>query len=174
MEGQLTPQQHNLLKNLVKGMNLTQAAIAAGYSEKNAPVLANQALKRLRKKMPQLLDRRGLTDDALIKKYLKPALEATSTRRVTHIYQEVEGKTEEIVEEQQEPNWDARLRALDMTFKLKGSYAPTNVEHTGNIVHEITAIEQKMAQGSLEKIRALQSEAENPILAEVVDTPDNQ
>jgi phage terminase small subunit len=163
MEGELTPQQHRLVKNLVKGMSLMQAAISAGYSPKNASVSANQALKGIRKKMPQLLDRRGLTDAALIKKYLKPALEANETK----FFQ----KDGEVKEQHDVINWDARLRALDMTFKLKGSYAPTNVEHTGNIVHEITAIEQKMAQGSLEKIRALQSEAENPLIAEVVEDP---
>jgi hypothetical protein len=43
------------------------------------------------------------------------------------------------------------------------------IEHTGNIIHEITSLEQKMAKDSLHKIRALQSEAENPLLAEVVD-----
>src|ERR1700689_376748 len=45
------------------------------------------------------------------------------------------------------------------------------VELTGNIVHEITEVEKSMAQGSISKIKALQSEAENPILAEGVETP---
>jgi phage terminase small subunit len=163
MEGELTPQQRNLVKNLLKGLNLTQAAIKAGYSENNAAMLGNRALKRIQKKMPQILDRNGLTDNSLVKKYLKPALEASETK----FFQKdgVVTETRDVI------SWDPRLRALDMTFKLKGSYAPTNVEHTGNIVHEITAIEQKMAQGSLEKIRALQSEAENPLIAEVVEDP---
>jgi hypothetical protein len=42
------------------------------------------------------------------------------------------------------------------------------IEHTGNIIHEITNLEREMAKGSLQKIRALQSDNENPLLAEVV------
>jgi phage terminase small subunit len=163
MEGELTPQQHNLVKNLVKGMNLQQAAIAAGYSPKNASISANQALKGIRKKMPQLLDKRGLTDSALIRKYLKPALEANETK----FFQ----KDGEVKETHDVINWDARLRALDMTFKLKGSYSPVEVE--SHHIHEISLIEELAAKKSLEKIQALASQCETPILAEHVGLPEN-
>lgn len=161
MQGDLTPQQHNLVKNLLKGMNLTQAAIKAGYSTKNAPVIANQALKRIQKKMPQILERNGLSDNALVKKYLKPGLEAQETK----FFQ----KDGVVTDQRDVVAWDPRLRALDMAFRLKGSYAPVNVEHTGNIIHEITAVEKSIAMSSLQKIKALESSSETPLLAEVVD-----
>jgi len=67
-----------------------------------------------------------------------------------------------------------RKDALDMTFRLKGSYAPTNIQHTGDIIHEITVLERAKAAGSLEKIRALQSDSETPLLSELVDTPEEK
>jgi len=43
------------------------------------------------------------------------------------------------------------------------------IEHTGQIVHEITALEKTMASESLKKIKAMQSDAEQPLLAEYVE-----
>lgn len=45
------------------------------------------------------------------------------------------------------------------------------IEHTGNIIHEITSLEREMAKESLQKIRALQSSSKHPLIAEVVDDP---
>lgn len=151
----LSPQQRDLVKNLIKGMTLTAAALKAGYSEKSPGQSGYQAMKAIRLKVPEIMEKQGLSDKKLIKNYLKPALEAANTRRVVHVYSETEGKSEEIVEEQKEPAWDARLKALDMAFKLRGSYAATEVENTVNIIHEITELEKRKALGSVEKIRTL-------------------
>jgi len=145
-------------------MTVTAAALKAGYSEKSPGQAGYQALKTVRIKIPDIMDKQGLSDQRLIKNYLKPALEASTTRYVV-----VGGKGEEEIEKYEDVAWDARLRALDMAFKLKGSYAPTNIQHTGEIIHEITALEQQMAKGSLQKIRALQSSSKHPLMAEVVD-----
>jgi hypothetical protein len=65
--------------------------------------------------MPELLDRLGLSDAALIEKHLKPMLRARTTRFFQH-GGKVTGKR--IVADN-----DARLRALDMALRLRGSFA---------------------------------------------------
>lgn len=112
----MTPQQVAFIRNIVKGMTITDAALKAGYSDKNPAQSGHQALRQIKEKMPNVLDRHGLTDDALIKKYLIPALEANETE-----FAKFQGQ---IMDSRDVVAWDARLRALDMTFSLKGSYAP--------------------------------------------------
>ena len=141
-------------------MTITEAARKAGYSLKRPGQSGYQALKQIKERMPEVLERHGLTDDSLIEKYLKPLLRAKETK-----FFAFQG---EVIETHDVEALGVRKDALDMAFRLKGSYAPTNIEHTGQIIHEITALEQQMAKGSLQKIRALQSDSENPLLAEVV------
>jgi len=160
----LSPKQRKLVQYLSKGMTITAAALKAGYTEKSPGQAGYQALKTVRLKIPDIMNKQGLSDQLLIKNYLKPALGASTTRYVT-----IGRKGHETVEEYEDVAWDARLRALDMAFKLKGSYAPTNIQHTGDIIHEITVLERAKAAGSLEKIRALQSDSETPLIAEVVE-----
>jgi len=52
--GTLTPQQEKFARNVAKGMNKTQAAIAAGYSEKNAQRAGTMLAS---KNNPKVLDR---------------------------------------------------------------------------------------------------------------------
>jgi len=85
-----------------------------------------QSLQNLKLKVPELLDRLGLSDVALIEKHLKPLLSA----RTTKFFQDrgkVTGKR--LVSDN-----DARLKALDMAFKLRGSFVqpdPKLAEPTG-------------------------------------------
>ena len=111
--------QRNLLKHLSKGNTVTEAALLAGYSDKCPSQGGTQALNAIRRKMPELLDRAGLTDECLIKKYLKPGLNAMETKLAQQ-----DGKFTDQVDL---VAWGARRDYLDMTFKLKGSYAPTKV-----------------------------------------------
>jgi len=111
---QLKPRQMALVKNLVTGMTLTEAARSAGYSKKCPGQAGYQALQNLKLRMPELLDRLGLSDVALIEKHLKPLLSARTTKFFQH-----EGK---ITGRRIVADNDARLRALDMASKLKGSY----------------------------------------------------
>lgn len=143
----LSPQQRDLVKNLIKGMTLTQAALKAGYSEKSPAQCGNQAMRAIRLKVPDVMEKQGLSDKKLIRKYLKPALDALETK-----FFQKEGN---VTETRDVVAWDVRLRALDMAFKLRGSYAATEVENTVNIIHEITELEKRKALGSVEKIRTL-------------------
>jgi len=76
----LTQKQRKLVENMAKGMPQGQAAIEAGYAPKYACQAAYQALESVRKLIPEVLDRVGLTDDALIEKHLLPMLNATETK----------------------------------------------------------------------------------------------
>jgi len=112
-----TYRERALVRNLAKGLNVTQSALAAGYSDKHPGQSGWQALESIRHKMPEVLDEHGLTDCALIEKHLLPALEAQETKFVQR-----GGK---ITDQMNVVAWSARLRALDLVFRLKGSYAPT-------------------------------------------------
>jgi len=153
---QLTPRRRALIKNLSKGMTITEAARKAGYSLKRPGQSGYQALKQIQATMPQVLERHGLTDDALIEKYLKPLLVAKETKFFAH-----QG---EVIETRQVEALSIRKEALDMTFRLKGSYAP--VEQQLQHVHEITLMEKESARRTIEKIRALESDSKTPLLAE--------
>jgi len=155
----LTPRQKKLAENLLKGKSRKEAAIRAGYSAKNPRQSAHQALEAIRLKMPQLMDKVGLTDTKLLTKYLQPALEAKETE-----FAKFEGKITDSVDV---IAWGPRLTALDIAFKLKGAYAP--VEQQLQHIHEITLMEKESARRTVEKIRALESDSKTPLLAESVD-----
>lgn len=116
----LNPRQATLVKELAKGKTIKQAGIAAGYSPNHARQGAHQALEGIRAKMPEVLDRHGLTDDVLIDKYLLPLLSAKITKHFAH-----QGR---VVHKRDYSDNDTRRQTLDMTFKLKGSYAPKTEE----------------------------------------------
>ncbi len=118
----LTPLQLALVKNLVKGMSLSDAAIAAGYSENNARQSGYQALTAIREKAPQILDKHGLSEDALIDKYLRPALDAQETE-----FAKFQGQ---ITDSRDVVAWGPRLQALDMAFNLHGSYAAKDASNS--------------------------------------------
>lgn len=111
----LTPKQSLLVKNLAKGMSITDAALKSGYSENSAAQCGSQALKAIRLKMPEILDKAGLTDEALVENYLKPLLNAENTE-----FAKFEGK---ITDERNVTAWEPRKAGLDMAFNLKGLYA---------------------------------------------------
>lgn len=147
-----------MLNGLARGLTLGQAAIQAGFSEKNAAQSGYQCFKVIEAKFPQILERMGLTDSSIIDRYLRPALEATETK-----FFSFKG---EIQDEREVIAWDVRTRALDMLFQLKGSYAPKEIEHKGLIIHAITDGERAEALSSIEKIQSLDSSSSTPILAE--------
>jgi hypothetical protein len=115
---QLKPRQLALVKNLMDGMTLTEAARKAGYSKKWPGQAGYQALESLKLKMPDLLDRLGLSDVTLIEKHLKPLLSADMVKFFQH-----KGK---VTDKRTVPDNDTRLKGLDIAFKLRGDYAPTD------------------------------------------------
>jgi hypothetical protein len=96
------------------------AAREAGYSGKNLAQSGHQALKAIRLSMPELMDEIGLTERALIEKHLVPLLSATTTKYFQH-----HGR---VKQKRQVADNDARLRALDVALRLRGSYAPKGPE----------------------------------------------
>jgi len=112
----LTKMQQKFVKNMSKGMGRRAAARAAGYSTKNIDQSAFRALSQVTAKVPELMDELGLTDRALIQKDLVPLLKAKITKYFAH-----EGK---VISWRNVADNNARLNALDMAFRLRGSYAP--------------------------------------------------
>jgi hypothetical protein len=116
-----TPRQMKLIKERAKGKN-AEAAVTAG-SAKNARQSGYQAMEQLRGRVPDLLDKHGLSEDALIDKYLRPLLKWEET-----ILFQKDGKVTQKVRVA-----DGRLRhsALRTAFELHGSYAPNVYDKKG-------------------------------------------
>ena len=113
---EITPRQMKLIEERAKGKTYAEAAIAAGYSEKGARQSGYQAMQQLRGRLPELLDKYGLSEEVLIDKYLRPLLNATET-----IFFQKDGKVKQRV------NVAAlaiRHSSLRTAFELHGSYAP--------------------------------------------------
>jgi hypothetical protein len=108
-----TPRQMKLVEERAKGKSYSEAAIAAGYSAKNARQSGYQAMQQLRGRVPDLLDTYGLSEEVLIDKYLRPLLDAEETKFFN------EGKTRINV-----AALSIRHAALRTAFELHGSYAP--------------------------------------------------
>lgn len=71
--------------------------------------------------MAEVMEKHGLTDGALIEKYLKPLMKATRTQYFHH-----KGK---VKDRRTLKAHDTRVAALDMAFRVKGSYAPMKTEN---------------------------------------------
>src|SRR6476646_10211138 len=69
---QPTPRQSRFAKALMKSKNLAQAAVAAGYSPKNASQSAHQALASL--KVTDILNNAGYSIPVIMEKHLAPKL----------------------------------------------------------------------------------------------------
>lgn len=109
----LTDKYRELVKGMARGLSMTAAAKKAGYS---CPQSAYNALKGHRKRVEEAMAEAGLSHEGLVSKYLKPALSAMETE-----FCKFEGQ---ITQEKDVIAWGPRLTALDMAFKLVGSYAP--------------------------------------------------
>jgi hypothetical protein len=109
----LTPRRRALIKNLAKGMKPADAEKAAGFAPHNGQS-AYQALKEIAKTTEgsQLLARHGLTDDALIEKYLKPLMDAEETKFFQH-----NGKVKQKINV---VAWGPREAGLNLALKIRG------------------------------------------------------
>jgi hypothetical protein len=110
----LTTKERGLVRELSNGKTLTTAARDAGYSGKNPGQSGWQALHNIQRKMSEILDSQGLTDELLIEKHLKPLLRATETK-----FFQAEGR---VTDTRRVPSLRTRVKALDMAFRLKGSF----------------------------------------------------
>jgi hypothetical protein len=113
---ELSPPQMKLIKARAEGKTYAQAAIAAGYPEKNARQSGFQAIQHIRGRFPDLLDKHGLSEETLIDKYLRPLLNAKET-----VFFQKDGKVRQRVNV---AALGIRLSSLRPAFELHGSYAP--------------------------------------------------
>jgi hypothetical protein len=125
------PRQEKFIKGVAAGKTMTQSAIDAGYSPKNADQSGYQVMNALRGRMPQLLEKHGIGEDVLIGKYLVPLLDAHETKFFPQgITMRVEsskskkGFVEKLVYTVNVEALGIRHAALRTAFELHGSYAP--------------------------------------------------
>jgi hypothetical protein len=111
---QPTPRQSRFAKALMKSKNLAQAAIAAGYSPKNASQSAHQALASL--KVPDMLNNAGYSIPVIIEKHLAPKLYAKTTKLAID-----DGKFTDFVDLE---DHGTQMQAIDTMLKMHGAYAP--------------------------------------------------
>ena len=102
------------IDSLSKGSTVSDASNIAGYSPKNPRQSGYQVLEGIRKTMPEALEAAGLTDTAIIDKYLRPLLNANETKYFAHL-----GK---VVSQRTLKNWTARTNGLDILLRIKGAY----------------------------------------------------
>jgi hypothetical protein len=98
----------------MKSKNLAQAAIAAGYSPKNASQSAHQALASL--KVPDMLNNAGYSIPVIIEKHLTPKLYAKTTKLAID-----DGKFTDFVDLE---DHGTQMQAIDTMLKMHGAYAP--------------------------------------------------
>jgi phage terminase small subunit len=140
----LTQKERKLVKNIARGMPQAEAAIEAGYSEKNPSQSAYQAMQTIARRMPEVMEKLGLTDEALIERHLLPLLDATETKFFSFRRQTTKKRKkilEQVIEERQVEALGTRAVALDMAFKLKGSYAPKQIDFDPDDPIPVTVID---------------------------------
>jgi hypothetical protein len=107
----LRGKEPKLVKALAKTSNVSEAGRMAGYGTAQS---AHRAVRRIQTKVPELMERMGLTDEYLLKKCLKPGLKAKETKFFAD---------KGIVMDKKEViAWGPRRDFLDMAFRLKGLY----------------------------------------------------
>lgn len=116
----LSPKELKFLKEFVKTGNQSQSAIAAGYSPLNPDVTGSILMRRLREKVPEILERIGLKAEKVFKKVLVPGLNAHRTEFFAHGGVVIDAKN--TVDHEQ------RGKYLDRYCKLLGLY-PNSRQH---------------------------------------------
>lgn len=111
----LTIREQRFLKELPTAKTISEASIKAGYSPKHPKQSGNQVLQQIKGRVPDLMDRLGLTEEVLIDKHLRRHLVAKKTVFVR--------EKDETVKYVLDDN-GTQMRALEQGFLLHGSYAP--------------------------------------------------
>jgi len=121
----LTPKERKLIKGVASGKTRQKAAIDAGYSKRSAHSTATDILKKpkIQAALTDLMDKMGLSDRCLLGIH-KEMLGAHKTVSVIPVKGETEGRdaTASSVEFVDVPDWQARGKALEMGYKLKGAF----------------------------------------------------
>ena len=136
-----TKKQARFTEALLTCHSVAEAAVKAGYSAKNARQSGHQALKAIRGRVPDLMERLGLSEEHLIDKHLRRHLDKKKTVFVREekiekrkIGKHVEEVIRHVVKRYVMDDNIVQLQAMDKAFRLHGSYAPRNpkeAEHFG-------------------------------------------
>lgn len=131
MANKLTGKQRKLIKGIAAGKSQRQAAKAAGMDS----TYASKVLKKpqVSATLQALMEKSGLGDKRLLAVH-NEMLEASKTISVIPKKGETEGRdaTGSSVEFVDVPDWQARGKALEMGYKLKGAFIE-KVEVSGSI-----------------------------------------
>jgi hypothetical protein len=120
---ELTVKQSRLVQAFAAGAETkAEAARAAGFSGKWPTKSANQALKSIREKTPDIMDRLGLTVPGLIENHLKPLLHAEETK--VFVSEGKRGKRN--VMRVKVPDFTTRRYGTRMAFELQNAFPPVD------------------------------------------------
>jgi hypothetical protein len=140
-EQKFLPREIALIKALTAGSTIAEAYKAAGYTGQNANKAGWEILERIRRKAPDIMNRVGLNQENLINDYLKPMLNATEVKVFKQngmVVKDEDGNEKmspgEIIYSDPLVAWEPRRAALDMSFRLHGSYAKTG-EDPGSVTN---------------------------------------
>jgi hypothetical protein len=154
----LTSKERKLLRALPTCKTQGEAAILAGYSPKNPSQSAHTAIQSLKLKVPELMDELGLTEKGLIENHLVPALSAT--RKEYFSNQGI------ILDERESTDWPARLRSLEMAFKLRDMLGDARAAVTVNVNSSMNIDFEKCTD---EELRTILRVARGHRLGEPID-----
>jgi hypothetical protein len=76
----LTEREKKFIRARLEGLNLTQAALAAGYSTAQPRTAGARAQAQIEGKAADILEAEGITDKFFVRKCILPALFATETK----------------------------------------------------------------------------------------------
>lgn len=99
-----------ILAGMLEGKNMREAIVAAGLDISRGTNIVHT----LRDHLAVVLEDEGLTNTSIVREYLRPALDATETQFFS--------KDGIVCDERTIINWQARLNALNVLLRLKGSY----------------------------------------------------
>ena len=138
---ELSTRQKKYVEARLEGQSKTDAAITAGYSAKNAGQSAYQVEKAIAGRVREAMDEVGLDLRTLLERKLVPLLDATETkffpwRKVT------KHKTEQIIDQREVAALGTQIQALDIAFKLRGDYAPKQIDTERDVSDEVTVINE--------------------------------
>lgn len=100
--------ERKLINGVIKGKGITQSAKDAGYSPHSASAIGCRVLQKpaVQSALIQAMEKAGITDDK-IAETLKDAMDAEIPTKLGSI-----------------PDFNSRLKAVDISIKVKGGYAP--------------------------------------------------
>jgi hypothetical protein len=135
----MLPREKRFFKNLIAGMGMRQAAIAAGYSPSSATNMATHVAEKYKNKWANLLEKEGLDEQRIARK-LSEGMDATKVIGYLHNYKkDADGKIEKAKPDEtvsneflEVPDHQAIVKYMDMVLTLRDDYPAQNIKHGGD------------------------------------------